>query len=323
MNHYSRFIAALTVFLALGLFVAQPAQAQFQYSTIDVPFGTNTELFDVNNAGTMAGSYLDSNGARNGFLLNNGAYTSYTVPGSSSTRFFSVNDKGQATGFYKDSAGQHGFQRDSNGTLTTIDYPGQDYNYAYRINNPGQISGYYFEFPNTPDGIHITSFLRQANGTFDTLLVSPTGEGTVLRGLNDAGIQTGWYFEDNGDIHGTIHNANGFTTYDAPGNYYTLINDINNRGDIVGNLLDKTTFESSAFLRTADGTLSIFDVPDGEDAVFQTINDNGLIVGAYTDANGNARGLVATTVPEPGSIALLVGMGVTGAGILARKQRRK
>ena len=80
--------------------------------------------FDINNAGTIIGSYLDANGIRTGFSrTTDGVYRTYSVPGANGVRLLGVSDGGH----------------------------------------------FHFEFPDTPDGIHITSDLRQADGATSAL----------------------------------------------------------------------------------------------------------------------------------------------------------
>ena len=51
------------------------------------------------------------------------------------------------------------------------------------------------------------------------------------------------------------------------------------------------------------------------------VNNSGGVTGLQFNATATASA-TSTAVPEPGSIALLVGLGVTGAGFLARKRRK-
>ncbi len=179
------------------LYAAQPdTDIKFQFTTIDVPGGTETEVFDINNDGKMIGSYLDSNKVRRGFSFQDGRFETFSIT-DSPTRGFGLNAIGQTVGYYQPPATgfeQYGFLRESDGSVTKIAYPEQTYNYAWRINESGTIGGYYFEFP-TPDGIFITSFQRHPDGSFEKVLFSTEGEGTVLRGLNDANTKVGWWLK--------------------------------------------------------------------------------------------------------------------------------
>ena len=109
-------------------------------------------------------------------------------------------------------------------------------------------------------------------------------------------MQSGWYFADNGFIHGTRHDpaTRKFTTYDAPDGQDTRIDNVTDSGAFVGRTLDQlsSTYDGTAFLTTADGVFHPFAAPGVGDAEFQSINIAGLIVGAYEDANDDVHGLI-------------------------------
>jgi uncharacterized membrane protein len=304
-----------------GMWLASAAHAlPYTYLSIDVPFSgaSETEIFDISNNGAAVGSYLDDTGKRRGFLLENGAFSSIDAPNASATRVFGINNLGQSVGYYQTAAEpgvQHGFLRNADGSFNTIDFPGQTFNYAFRINHAEQIGGYFFEFPG--GDIFITTFRREADGTFDTRLVSADGQGTVMRGLNDAGGQTGWWLKPDGGIQGVIHSGDSFTTqFDVPGAAFTLPNDINNAGLVAG-FAARDDFEGRGFLRNSDGTFEFLALPGAESTEILGINDRGQLVGAYEDADGVLHGFIAQ-IPEPNSLALgLLG----GAMFVARRKR--
>jgi probable HAF family extracellular repeat protein len=81
---------------------------------INVPnsqFGSN--LADgINNAGEIVGSFIPSsqNFGYDGYLDDNGIFTSFSVPGASDTYALGINDSGQIVGYFVDAANQtHGF----------------------------------------------------------------------------------------------------------------------------------------------------------------------------------------------------------------------
>ena len=82
-------------------------------------------------------------------------------------------------------------------------------------------------------------------------------------------------------------------TFDPPGSVYTLVEAINNRGEITGAWAD-ANFVFHGFLRSPDGTIISFDAPKATTTGYGTfgigINDTGTIVGYYTRGNFNYGG---------------------------------
>jgi hypothetical protein len=276
------------------LYAAQPAaDLKFQFTMIDVPGGTETEVFDISNDGKLIGSYLDDNKVRRGFSFQDGRFATFSIT-DSPTRGFGLNSSGQTVGYYQPPASkfeQYGFLREPDGSVTTIGYPGQTYNYAFRINESGAVGGFYFEFP-TPDDIFITSFRRDPDGSFEPVLFSTEGEGTVLRGLNDANTQVGWWLKPDETIQGLIYQAGAFTTFDVPTPEQTLPQDINNSGYIVGysGLSETLATNGRGFLREPDGDIAFFQVPGAMLTEPLGLNDLNQVVGTYTDLDGVVRG---------------------------------
>jgi probable HAF family extracellular repeat protein len=66
-------------------------------------------VFGINNAGQIVGAYIGSS-TINGFLLDQGNYTTLDVPGASYTSAQGINASGQIVGYYWDAGGtSHGF----------------------------------------------------------------------------------------------------------------------------------------------------------------------------------------------------------------------
>src|SRR5262245_2373743 len=90
------------VLMALGLLVglARHAHAQptYSFTTLDVPGAlvpVGSRATGINDSGQIVG------GARNGFLLDQGSYTTIDPPGSTGGSIASgINDSGQIVGYY-------------------------------------------------------------------------------------------------------------------------------------------------------------------------------------------------------------------------------
>jgi uncharacterized membrane protein len=109
------------------------------------PGSEGTITYSVNDAGIVAGVYIDASGADHGFVYNGSTFTTIDPPGSVDTLLFGINNSNVVVGRYFDSAGlRHGFI-DDNGQFTTIDFPGAVGTGLSGINDKGDLVGYYFD----------------------------------------------------------------------------------------------------------------------------------------------------------------------------------
>ena len=66
------------------------------FTTIDVPGGSDTMAFGINNAGDIVGGFNNAVGGGHGFLYTGGNFTTIDVPGSTGTNAHGINDIGQS-----------------------------------------------------------------------------------------------------------------------------------------------------------------------------------------------------------------------------------
>lgn len=319
-------VSSLVVLCLTSSPYAVVAADPYVYSVVDVPLpgATETEVFGINNSGTLVGSYVDANGARQGFLLTGETVETITVPGATNTRAFGVNESGQITGRYRNDdlapSVQHGFLRQPDGSVVDVDFPEQTFNFAWGINDSGQISGYYFEFPG--DDVFITSFRREPDASFLPLLFSAVGEGNVFRGINNAGVHVGWSLpgESQSLIRGLLFDGANFTPFQIPGDWHTLPDDINNLGQIVGHAAPLDFSTTHGFFRDTDGTVTLIAPPRALEAEALGINDFGQIVGAFEDENEELHGFMATPIPVTATEQLLIATAATATPEPGKRQ---
>jgi len=286
-----------------------------------------TTVIAIDTTGDVAGTYIDANGVYHGFVFSgSGTLTTFDVPGAGTTKglgtFVAAMDTaGDVTGYYSVAPYglTHGFVRAANGTITSFDATTSGGNTAATgINSLGAITG------NTagPGG-----FVRSAGGAISTFAVPVPGQpssdvySTTGVAINTAGVIAGRYSDYSGVSHGYVRSANGtITTFDPSNvattnpsttkNVYneyvgTLPTSIDTAGDIAGTYTD-TTGARHGFLRTANGTITTFDVPGADLSPCASsgmgvlicgtggfsMNDAGQIVGTYVDQNNIGHGFL-------------------------------
>ncbi|MBL8214141.1 MAG: hypothetical protein JNK87_25700 [Bryobacterales bacterium] len=90
---------------------------------------------------------------------------------------------------------------------------------------------------------------------------------------------------------GAAGNGN-VTTFTPPGDLETFV--ANSSGNGAGTYVVNN--QRRAFLRSADGTITLFDVPGATSTALTAINDNGTVTGTFTDAS-NATHVLQLTTP--------------------------
>jgi probable HAF family extracellular repeat protein len=169
------------------------------YTTLDDPLGTNTQAFDINDAGEIVGQYSFSQS----FLYSGGVFTTVDDPVvNGHTHVNGINNNGQIVGILNDGTGDHGFLE------TTV--------------------------PNTPPpgGTTADMILRGANtspavaGQYE---IYDIGSNSILAGYSLGTVGTDWQFAGLGRFFGNdttdmlLRSAStgGFEVYDISNNNIT------------------------------------------------------------------------------------------------------
>src|SRR5262249_1825279 len=93
-----------------------------------------TEGRGINNARTVAGDYVISDGTVHSFLLSGGTFTEYDVPGALQTNLLGINNPGDLTGTFDPGDGIFQALIDHGGTITSYSVPGALATLAYQMN---------------------------------------------------------------------------------------------------------------------------------------------------------------------------------------------
>ena len=189
-----------------------------------------TEVHGINNAGTVAGLYLGTDGLH-GFTYSAGIYTPVSV--GTETYLYGINNHGDLTGYYSNiGLTATGFLIQG-GTTTTFAFPGNPLStFPLGINDADQVVGYY----------NSGSFLRQSDGSFQTLDFG-------ARGINDNGLLVGSRGTGGGPtdpVFGIVSIGGTEYTFSYPGATKTYLYGINNVNEVVG-IYEDATYASHIF----------------------------------------------------------------------------
>jgi hypothetical protein len=187
---------------------------------------------------------------------------------------------------------------DARGTGTQIN----EGTYPIKINFGGVIAGYFLD---ANLGAH--AFVRSQEGSF-TIFEVPGADtlrsfgGTFAQSINASGAIAGvWDAVNDTTSHGFYRTQDGtFTTYDVPGiGYGGIANSyVNDSGVIAGTA--SISGQLNGFVRAADGTFSVFILPDSiglNGTTLTGLNSSGVVTGyAYTGTLGfqTQRGFIRT-----------------------------
>lgn len=289
----------LTCFFALvATLTAVNAQAPptptFKFANVKVKGAMETDSYAVNNAGVIAGDYIDASGTQHGLILDGTMVTSFDGPsGSSSIAAYGINSSNTVAGWYLDSNGVPEAFVYANGTFTPVAYPKATYTEADGLNDNGWVVGLYVDAKGVQHGFY-----------WDTKKYhSITVKGAVATtawAVNNDNVITLYTTDSSGDpADAFLLSGKKYTNVDVPGITENALHGINNNGD-----LDYTVFDSSGnrhgvLYQASSGTYTQFDDPKGVGGTrADGINDKQEMVGRYTPPGGsNSVGFKVTVKP--------------------------
>ena len=270
--------------------------ADYRFVKIDFPNATYTRANGINARGDIVGLYFDTDNIGHGYLLHKGVFSTIDFPGATLTAPFSLNARGDIVGRITDADGKdHGFLL-SDGKYIQIDYPGTSITWAQGINNAADIVGSHDDQAGNEHG-----FLWK-DGTFRNIHVPGSSCEHVGMAQDNGRVLVGSFCnEADGMLYGFVRNKPGeFQTIHFPGTglICTGVRWINERGDIVGpynrvNSPDECLTNKHGYL-LREGRFVTIDPPGAVDTQPDAINDDGVIVGVYTDRTGVSHGYIAT-----------------------------
>jgi hypothetical protein len=288
---------------AVVLMAAGPPGDNFV--TIDVPDAVATFGLGISNQGLVTGEYIDAAFSVHGFVYQDGVLTTVDAPTSnpplSQTVLYNINNKGWVGAQYIADDGvlrAAGYNVNTQAWKTLPVIPGTGYTGAGGVNDQGVFAGNWSTDPTASTGNQGWTFdsKRNSYSFFDVPGADKNQGGTIVNGINNAGVVVGLFFDSNGGLHGFTKTGTQYTTIDVPGADFTAPQGINNEGDISG--VYSAGGVRHGFVLTRDGKLITVDVPGVSNTALFGVSDNGSVAGYYKTADGVDHGFyVLKAVP--------------------------
>jgi len=276
---------AATLTLGTSAF-AQPSQ----YSSFDAPKAgrePNQGTFPtaINQQGWIGGTLVDNANLAKAFLRPpNGAYIMVVPPGSFQSFVAAINSSAEVVGFFYSTTATYGFLRDASGNYTLLAISGAYTTTAAGVNDAGMVVGY---ASLTTGNI---GFLWDKQDGYTQFEVPGSKPGTTYAlAINNSGVVTGYYYDDNDYTHGFIRSSSGeFSTFELSQGTETESTAINASGQVTG-WGNEGEGETFGFVANTHGVIGTFGIAGSPGNAGVAINDSGVIVGyEFSDGGGNA-----------------------------------
>jgi hypothetical protein len=216
----------------------------------------------------------------------------YDYPGAAGYIISSgINDKGDIAGYFFDAAGDlRGFVRFHKGRFSAPIIAPNDtgVTYATDINNTPTVCGE--SYNSVHNAYHGYLLTNQAFTSFDI----EGARSTTVAGINVNGDFVGGFGPDAETTEAYIDIDGEITSFSIPGaSSFTTGTAISGSGMVVGNYILTADSSLHGFFRNATGDLNYpVDFPGSILTSLRGINDRGLVVGGYEDADSVMHGFV-------------------------------
>lgn len=207
-----------------------------------VPGAASAIPYDINDAGHIAGTFVDLLGLIRGYYYDGTTFTTIEGVGTVESHAYGINNFDQVTGAISDGSGIHGYIYDPVGGITIVDFPGATETTLSGINDSGVVVGHYV------DALGGHGFLF--DGTTFSTIDHPLFGDTMPLDINNSNQIVG-QVDDVNNGHGFLYDAGQFYDITRPEASLLLggteVTGINDAGDIVGHY-ENDFMESHGFL---------------------------------------------------------------------------
>jgi hypothetical protein len=172
--------------------------------------GSVNQLLGINDAGIAVGFYVGPAGNAHAVELNQatGVFTTLTAVNTLGPNSFAtgINNLGDIVGYTMNSSGTFGWLLKA-GHLTAFQYPGSLPTMALGVNNSDEIVGSFTDAADDTHGFTLkdpTGPVSHWQQIDDPNALNTPGNGTVVNGLNGAGVLVGFYTDSALNVDGML-----------------------------------------------------------------------------------------------------------------------
>jgi hypothetical protein len=288
-------VLLVLTFVAVGIAAAPPLKITFS----DVhakSTALETDTYGVNNAGAIAGDYVDSNSVQHGMILAGKKLTTINnkacaaIAGFGGISFYGVNTKGAAAGWCTSvKTGLDIAFVYSGGKFKPVNFPKSSGTQATGINDKGEVVGLYLDSTGASHGF-------SKIGAKYTSIDVKGDTNTAAWGVNNAGQITVYATNAAGAFDSFLLTGKKLKKIDNPNagkasGQGTIVHAPNNKGDIDGTYYDGSGNEKG-WLRHAGKYYDVVD-PGGITRA-DGLNDKLEMVGRYGSGMFGGTGFKAT-----------------------------
>lgn len=304
MKRFSLGLVLVLTFVAVGIAAAPPLT--FTFSDVKAnKTAIETDSYAVNNAGIIAGDYVDAKGVQHGMVLAGGKLTTINnakcqaITGTGGISFYGINKSGTAAGWCTGTTGTLlGFTW-AKGKFTTIKFPNSTGTEATGINDNGEVVGLFVDSKGNSHGFLL------ANKKYTPINVKGATD-TAAWGINNAGditVYTASSFSSGslscsttGPCTSFLRKGAKLTKISPPkaGAIGAVVHTPNNKGDLDGTYFD-TNGAPVGFLLHGGKYFDVKDPKASNSTRNDGLNDNLEMVGRYTPSTGGNLGYKTTT----------------------------
>ena len=310
-------VFVVLMFVAVGIAAAPPLT--FTFTDVHASkTALETDSFAINDAGAIAGDYVDSSSVQHGMILAGKKLTTVDHKGcvtsggfsSGAIAFYGINNKGAAAGWCANT--QSGLDIAfvwANNKFTAVKFPKALSTQAEGINDNGDVVGLYVDSTGTQHG-----YVKK--GSKYTSIDVKGDTSTEAWGINNSGQIAVFAINSAGGYDSFVYNGKTFKKVSDPnaGTTGTIARIVNNKGDVAGAYFDSNNFEVG-FLRHAGKYYDVKDPKANNNTRPDGLNTKLVIVGRYTPSDGSNVGFKAVTKPAGGTIGSLADTGEAASGV--------